>query len=87
MGTKTYKVSRQKAVQLAMNHNKVSFEIANNYTDSELKEVLKHLSGKWLKMEADFYIGLIEAIAECDFRIREGANPRIQLEALLTKFI
>ena len=39
------------------------------------------------KMEADFYIGLIEAIAECDFRIREGANPRIQLEALLTKFI
>lgn len=54
MGTKTYKVSRQKAVQLAMNHNKVSFEIANNYTDSELKEVLNHLSGRWLKMEADF---------------------------------
>ena len=39
------------------------------------------------KMEADFYIDLIEAIADCDFRIREGANPRIQLEALLTKFI
>lgn len=54
MGTKTYKVSRQKAVQVAMSHNKVSFEIANNYTDSELKEVLKQLSGKWLKMEADF---------------------------------
>ena len=28
-----------------------------------------------------------QAIANCDFRIREGANPRIQLEALLTKFI
>lgn len=39
------------------------------------------------KMEADIYIDLIEAIADCDFRIREGANPRIQLEALLTKFI
>ena len=39
------------------------------------------------KMEPDFYIELIESIADCDFRIREGANPRIQLEALLTKFI
>lgn len=39
------------------------------------------------KMSADIYIDLIEAIADCDFRIREGANPRIQLEALLTKFL
>jgi replication factor C small subunit len=39
------------------------------------------------KMEADIYIDLIEAIADCDFRIREGANPRIQLEALLTQFL
>lgn len=39
------------------------------------------------KMEPDIYIDLIEAIADCDFRIREGANPRIQLEALLTKFL
>lgn len=54
MVIKTYKVNRPKAVQVAMNHNKVSFEIANNYTDSELKEVLKHLSGKWLRLEADF---------------------------------
>lgn len=54
MGTKTYKVSRAKAVQLAMNHNNVSFEIANNYTDSELKEVLAHLSGRFLKLEANF---------------------------------
>jgi replication factor C small subunit len=35
----------------------------------------------------DVYIYLIEAISESDFRIREGANPRIQLEALLTKFL
>ena len=39
------------------------------------------------KMEAGIYMSLIEAIAECDFRIREGANPRIQLEALLTQFL
>ena len=39
------------------------------------------------KMDAGIYMDLIEAIAECDFRIREGANPRIQLEALLTQFL
>ena len=39
------------------------------------------------KMDPDFYIDVIEAIANCDFRIREGSNPRIQLEALLTKFL
>ena len=39
------------------------------------------------KMDASIYMDLIEAIAECDFRIREGANPRIQLEALLTQFL
>jgi len=39
------------------------------------------------KMDSEVYIDLIEAIAQTDFRIREGANPRIQLEALLTKFL
>ena len=39
------------------------------------------------KMDAAIYMNLIEAIAECDFRIREGANPRIQLEALLAQFL
>lgn len=38
-------------------------------------------------MDNEVYIDLIEAIADSDFRIREGANPRIQLEALLTKFL
>jgi replication factor C small subunit len=33
------------------------------------------------------YIDLVENIGEYDYRIREGANPRIQLEALLTKFL
>ena len=39
------------------------------------------------KMDSEIYIDLLEAIADCDFRIREGGNPRIQLEALLTKFL
>ena len=39
------------------------------------------------KIEKENYIYLIEAISETDFRIREGANPRIQLESLLTKFL
>lgn len=38
-------------------------------------------------MDGDVYMDLIESLAETDFRIREGANPRIQLEALLTKFL
>ncbi|AXV38584.1 MAG: replication factor C small subunit [Methanobacteriaceae archaeon] len=33
------------------------------------------------------YMNLITNISEYDFRIREGANPRIQLEALITKFL
>lgn len=36
---------------------------------------------------SDEYINLVEHIGEYDFRIREGANPRIQLESLLTKFL
>jgi len=39
------------------------------------------------KMDSDIYIKLVEDIAQTDFRIREGSNPRIQLEALLTKFL
>ncbi len=33
------------------------------------------------------YVDLIENIGKYDYRIREGSNPRIQLEALLTKFL
>ena len=39
------------------------------------------------KMDGEVYIELIDSIANTDFRIREGANPRIQLEALLAKFL
>ena len=38
-------------------------------------------------MDGEINMNLIGAIAETDFRIREGANPRIQLEALLAKFL
>lgn len=45
----TPKVSKERAIQIASNHNCVSMEIARNYTDSELKEVLKQL-----KLKGDF---------------------------------
>ena len=45
----TPKVSRERAIQIAANHNRVSKEIASAYTDSELKEVLRQL-----KLKADF---------------------------------
>lgn len=42
----TPKVSREAAIRLAMNTNGVSREIAEKYTDSELKEVLRLLKLK-----------------------------------------
>jgi len=38
-------------------------------------------------ISADNYINMVENVGNYDYRIREGANPRIQLEALLTKFL
>lgn len=49
MKQKVIKVSKERAIQLAMNTNGVSREIAERYTDSELKEVLR-----LLKLKADF---------------------------------
>lgn len=49
MKRKIIKVSKERAIQLAMNTNGVSREIAERYTDSELKEVLS-----LLKLKADF---------------------------------
>lgn len=40
-----YQLSKEKAVQIAMKHNNVSRDVAENYTDSELREVLKSASG------------------------------------------
>ena len=44
MKAKIYKVSREKAIEIASKHNRVSKEIAAKYTNSELKEVLRHLN-------------------------------------------
>jgi hypothetical protein len=45
----TPKVSRERAIQLAMNTNGISREMAEKYTVSELKEVLR-----LLKLKANF---------------------------------
>lgn len=45
----TPKVSRERAIQIAMNTNRISREMAEKYTDSELKEVLR-----LLKLKSDF---------------------------------
>lgn len=39
----TQKVNRKRAIEIAMNHNCVSREIAESYTDSELRDVLNNL--------------------------------------------
>lgn len=46
MKRKVFKVSKERAIEIAMNHNCVTREIAERYTDSELKEVLKQLKLK-----------------------------------------
>jgi len=45
----TIKVSKARAIEIAMNTNGISREMAEKYTDSELREVL-HL----LKLKANF---------------------------------
>ena len=54
-----------------------------------VNQIYQDVSGRVMqgKMDGEVYMNLIGAIAETDFRIREGANPRIQLEALLAKFL
>lgn len=51
---KTYEVSREKAVELVANHNCVSREVAERYTDSELKEALRHMGGRTFRIKANF---------------------------------
>lgn len=46
---KTFKVSRERAIIIASNHNNISLEKAKSHTDSELREVLRHLNLKtWI---------------------------------------
>lgn len=51
---KQIKVTRERAIEIAMNHNGISREIAERYTDSELKEVLLHASGRTYLLKANF---------------------------------
>ena len=43
---KTIKVSKDRAIIIASNHNNIPIQKAREYTDSELKEVLRHLNLK-----------------------------------------
>lgn len=43
---KTIKVSRERAIIIASNHNNIPLEKAKSHTDSELREVLRHLNHK-----------------------------------------
>lgn len=43
MKHKLPKISKARAIEIAMNHNCVSREIAERYTNSELREVLRVL--------------------------------------------
>lgn len=54
-----------------------------------VNQIYQDVAGRVMdgKMSGEVYMELIGAIADTDFRIREGANPRIQLEALLAKFL
>lgn len=54
MKAKQIKVTRERAIEITMNHNCVSREIAEKYTDSELREVLLHASGRTYKLVANF---------------------------------
>lgn len=49
MKRKIIKISKERAIELTMNLNSISREIAEKYTDSELKEVLR-----LLKLKANF---------------------------------
>lgn len=46
MKTKTFKISREKAIIIASNHNNIPLEKAKSHTDSELRDVLRHLNLK-----------------------------------------
>lgn len=41
---KSIKVSKEKAIIIASNHNNIPIQKAKAYTDSELREVLRHLN-------------------------------------------
>ena len=53
---------------------------------TQLYQEVTEMSKEGLIDEENF-VKLMEYMSECDYRIREGANPRLQLEALISKFL
>jgi len=53
---------------------------------TQLYQEVSEMSKEGLIDEENF-VKLMEYMSECDYRIREGANPRLQLEALISKFL
>lgn len=46
MKRKPKTISKEKAIVIASNHNNIPIQIAKGYTESELREVLRHLNLK-----------------------------------------
>jgi hypothetical protein len=46
MKRKPKTISKEKAIVIASNHNHIPIQIAKGYTESELREVLRHLNLK-----------------------------------------
>lgn len=47
----TKEVARERAIEIAANHNNVSKEVAARYTDSELQEVLRQVAPSHLTLK------------------------------------
>ena len=53
---------------------------------TQIYQEVSQMTTEGLISEENF-VKLMEYMSECDYRIREGANARLQLEALLSKFL
>jgi replication factor C small subunit len=60
--------------------------ISGDYLITQFYQEVSQMTQEGLISEEKF-VKLMEYMSECDYRIREGANARLQLEALLSKFL
>lgn len=51
---RTIQVSKEKAIEIAMNMNCVPKDVAERYTDSELRECVRLASGDCIKLVPNF---------------------------------
>lgn len=42
---RNFKLTRERAIEICSNHNAVPIEVAEKYTDSEIRETLKNFFG------------------------------------------